>query len=127
MLDTSCIVGKPELSTIQDNVFAAWNATDSSITTQDLIASMKCPTVLGQHFFITTPDNPKLQPVWDFRPSSGDPNAFVVAAEFADLPAPTGHDDVDWLQLKGVQGGLADSVFRLNTKSGQPPPSVSLV
>jgi hypothetical protein len=128
VLDTSCLLGQPELSNIQDDVFSAWNAMPSSITIQDVIGMMNdCSIVLGQHYFIADPGNPsQLDPVWDFRPSiKGDPNAFVVAAVIGDLPAPTSPDDVDWLELKGVQGDLANFVFRVDTKSGQPPASCS--
>ena len=55
----------------------------------------------------------------------GNPNAFVLANKTGDVPAPTGSQDVDWLQLTGAEGSLAKTVFRLNTKAGQPPSSVS--
>jgi len=100
----------------------------SSITIQDVIETMKgCRIVLGQHFFLAGSGNPpQLEPVWDFRASiKGDPNAFVVASVIGDLKAPTGPGDVDWLELNKVSGDLADFVFRVETKAGQPPASCS--
>jgi len=63
--------------------------------------------------------------VWDFRADAfaGNPNAYVVASEVGGIPAPTGTGDVDWLSLVGLQGELATQVFRVETKSGQPPSS----
>lgn len=80
---------------------------------------------LGEHFFQTNPSG-GLSPVWDFRGDSApsQPDAFVVAAKVGNLPAPTGHEDVDWLQLNGVSGALATTIYRTHTKGGQPPTSV---
>jgi hypothetical protein len=62
---------------------------------------------------------------WDFSSKDGifpgNPNAFVEAAQVANLPAPTGEDDIDWLQLQRQFGGLADQVYRVDTRGGQPP------
>ena len=41
------------------------------------------------------------------------------------IPAPSSAN-VDWLALDVVQGGLADHVFRIETRNGQPPASVSV-
>jgi hypothetical protein len=81
---------------------------------------------MGQHYFVTSPSGTGLSPVWDFRAASaqGNPNAFVLGAKVGDLPAPTGSSDVDWLQLKNVSGSLATSVYRVDTRGGQPPASV---
>jgi hypothetical protein len=90
------------------------------------------PIVLGQHYFVangTDPatGGPAISPVWDFTSDAerGNPEAYVIAAVVGDIPAPTGKDDVDWLQLKKVEGELADTVYRVDTKGGQPPTSVS--
>jgi hypothetical protein len=87
--------------------------------------ALKSAQLLGQHFFIQNTTGGGISPVWDFRASAfaGNPNAFVVAAEAGDTPAPTSAGDVDWLSLVGLQGGLATQVFRVETKGGQPPAS----
>lgn len=73
--------------------------------------------------------SPAISPVWDFTSGAekGNAEAFVIAAVVGDIPAPTGKEDVDWLQLKNVEGELADTVYRIDTKGGQPPMSVSRV
>jgi len=47
----------------------------------------------------------------------------VVAAGVGNIPSPDGTNDVTWVQLKKVQGDLADSVYRVETVGGQPPSS----
>lgn len=53
--------------------------------------------------------------------------AFVIGAIVGDLPAPESSTDIDWLQIKKVEGLLADSLYRVDTVGGKPPPSVSKV
>ena len=48
----------------------------------------------------------------------------MIGAKVGDLPAPTGPSDIDWLQVKNVQGELATTLYRVDTKAGQPPSSV---
>jgi len=86
------------------------------------------PLVLGQHYFVSNSTDPTaISPVWDFTSGAekGNTQAFVLAAEVGDIPAPTGADDVDWLQLKKIEGQLANTVYRVDTKGGQPPASVN--
>jgi len=103
---------------IQDVAFDQWSKSNdlNSIT-------QKTPVKLGEHYFIS--NNGSISPVWDFRGDSApsQPDAFVLAAKVGDLPAPNHQVDVDWLQLKRVSGDLADSVYRTDTKGGQPPAS----
>ena len=83
--------------------------------------------LIGNHYFIN--DNGTLSPKFDFTsvgPLKGNPNAFVVAAKAVDVPAPDSTRDIDWLELKAVSGEVADEVFRVETRGGQPPTSVSL-
>ena len=67
---------------------------------------------------------------WDFTSASfaGNPNAFVVGAKTGDVPAPEDPAvNVDWLSLNKLdnEGELADEIFRVVTRGGQPPSSVS--
>ena len=84
------------------------------------------PVKLGEHFFFKQ-EAGGIAPIWDFRGDAApnQPDAFVVGSKVAGIKAPTGSQDVDWLQLKGVSGGLATSLYRTHTKGGQPPASVS--
>lgn len=133
VFDISCLYGSSLFNTIQNNAFDIWNNVSSNITTQDVIQTLgNDPLVLGQHYFIANGTDPMtgnaaISPVWNFTSDAGKGNAeaFVIAAEVGDIPAPTGADDVDWLQLKNVEGELASSVYRVDTKSGQPPTSVN--
>jgi len=130
LFDISCLYGTPEFSKVQDDSYTLWSEAPSSLTAQDVISDLGCkPPVLGQHYFVPNPNpapgSPAISPKWDFTSGAekGNSNAFVIAAKVGDIPAPTGKDDVDWLQLKKVQGELADSVYRVATKAGQPPAS----
>jgi hypothetical protein len=136
VFDISCLSGTSLFNTIQNYAFDIWNnGSASNVTTQDVIDTLgHDPIVLGQHYFVangTDPvtGSPAISPVWDFTSGAekGNTEAFVIAAVVGDIPAPTGTDDVDWLQLKNVEGELADTVYRIDTKGGQPPTSVSTV
>jgi hypothetical protein len=124
VFDISCFSGSSLFNTIQNDAFNIWNNVSSNVTTQDVIKAFgDAPVVLGQHYFIA--NGSSISPVWDFTSDAekGNAEAFVVAAVVGDIPAPTGADDVDWLQLKKVEGELADTVYRVETKGGQPPAS----
>jgi len=131
VFDISCLSGTFLFNTIQDYAFDIWANASSSVTTQDVIKTLgNDRTVLGQHYFVANGTDPTtggqaLAPVWDFRSDAekGNAEAFVVAAVVGDIPAPTGIDDVDWVQLKNVEGELANAVYRVDTKGGQPPTS----
>ncbi|KIM77192.1 hypothetical protein PILCRDRAFT_12195 [Piloderma croceum F 1598] len=132
VFDISCLSATSLFSTIQNYAFDIWNnGSASNVTTQDVIDTLgHDPIVLGQHYFVangTDPatGSPAISPVWDFTSGAekGNTEAFVIAAVVGDIPAPTGTDDVDWLQLKNVEGELADTVYRVDTKGGQPPMS----
>ncbi|KAI3600368.1 malate dehydrogenase [Moniliophthora roreri] len=78
---------------------------------------------LGEHYFVTNPTGTGISPKWDMTKFFANPNAFVIGARSAGIPAPTGPSDVDWLYLTNVQGGLATEIYRTDTKGGQPPAS----
>jgi len=124
MLDISCLYGKSEFESITMEAFKAWVNLPSSFTAQDVITVLgNQPVVLGQHYFV--PNTPAPSPKWDFTSDSekGDPDAFIIAAGVGNIPSPDGNNDITWVQLKNVQGQLADSVYRVKTVGGQPPAS----
>jgi len=84
----------------------------------------KVPLKLGIHYNIFL--NGVLSPEWDFTKDSApnQPDAYVVGTRIANLMAPTGKQDVDWIQFNTLSGGLATSVYRTHTRGGQPPASV---
>jgi hypothetical protein len=79
--------------------------------------------VEGQHYFVQ--QNGTLVPVWDLRSSTNNPNAIVFAQKVKSAPSPDGPDNIAWLELKGISGGLANLIYRVNTVKGQPPSTVS--
>lgn len=130
LFDISCF-RESAFTSITDRVNAAWQAAPSGVTAQDIISTLAPfdpPFVLGQHFFIVNPiTGSGLSPKWDFTSASekGHPNAFVVGARTGDVHAPEDSaTNVDWLSLNKAQGDLADQVFRVVTRGGQPPTSV---
>ena len=82
--------------------------------------------VEGQHYFVKQDDS--LVPVWDLTSSgknAGKPNAIVFAQKVKDAPLPDGPENIDWVELKELSGGLKNLVYRVDTVKGQPPSTVS--
>ncbi|KZP25026.1 hypothetical protein FIBSPDRAFT_821375 [Athelia psychrophila] len=127
LFDVSCLVSQPSFASLQDTAFTMWTASPAPETPAALITKLgTSPTVLGQHYFVANPSGAAgTSPKWDFTSNvdAGNTNAFVIGAKTGDLPAPTGASDVDWLQLKNVEGDLATTVYRTDTRGGQPPAS----
>jgi hypothetical protein len=132
IIDISHLYGTSEFPQVQDDAYNLWsNYPCTDPFDQGLIAQLEHKfgaCILGQHYFINGSTG-ALAPKWDFTssgPNRGNPDAFVVAAKSGDIPAPDHADDVDWLSLNGTSGKLAAKVFRVETKGGQPPASVSI-
>jgi len=131
LFDISCLYGTPAFGVIQDPLFDEWKNAPASVTPQIIISFLhptKTPVILGQHYFIKNPVNETagVSPKFDFTSqgaNAGDFEAFVVAALAIGLPAPTGPQDVAWVRLTNVEGDLAQEVYRVDTRGGQPPPS----
>ncbi|KAL4258841.1 hypothetical protein AB1N83_009673 [Pleurotus pulmonarius] len=130
LFDISCLVGTSSFDTIQNSFFTIWSQVPNNVPASSIVALFgldRTLTNVGEHYFITNPiTGSGLSPKWDFTSrgaTSGNRNAFVVGARAGGIPAPTGPQDVDWLQLTNVQGRLADEVFRVDTRGGQPPAS----
>ncbi|KZP25028.1 hypothetical protein FIBSPDRAFT_783924 [Athelia psychrophila] len=132
LFDLSCIFSESTFGSVQDSAFNAWTAAADTVDVFEIITDLIAdPAILGQHYYV---DNPAPapgasaeSPKFDFTSAveKGNSNAFVVGAKVGDLPAPTGPSDIDWVQLKEVAGQLAGTVFRTNTRGGQPPKSCS--
>lgn len=125
LYDLSCLLkNTAAFNSIQDIAYGAWKALPASVKTLGPTGAGGYP-LLGSHFFIPNPSGTGLSPVWDYRAISakGNPDAFVLAARVAGIPAPTGPKDVDWLQLKSVSGSLATMIYRTDTRGGPAPSS----
>ncbi|KAI0315705.1 hypothetical protein OF83DRAFT_1084773 [Amylostereum chailletii] len=128
LFDISCLSGTPEWTRIQTDAYSLWNS--SPANTSDIInlfaGKLGNFDVLGQHYFVANPAGSGAPvPKFDFTSArfKGNADAFTVLAKSGDIAAPTGSADVDWLMLNVTSGKLADEVFRVNTKAGQPPTS----
>ncbi|KAF8888604.1 hypothetical protein BD779DRAFT_1623629 [Infundibulicybe gibba] len=77
------------------------------------------------HYYVPNPlTGVGVNPKWDFTSqgaNAGNPNAFVIAARVAGLSAPTGPSDIDWVSLSALTGELAQEIYRVDTRGGQPP------
>ncbi|KAI0300025.1 hypothetical protein B0F90DRAFT_1912230 [Multifurca ochricompacta] len=131
LFDISCLYKSSEFSKIQDDAFKILSQSPNNNPSESTLISRLHHNwgldVLGQHYFIVNPAG-GLSPKFDFTSSgstAGNSNAFVVTAKVGDIPALTGHQDVDWLRPNGVSGKLASQVFRVFTKAGEPPASCS--
>ena len=134
LFDISCLSGSSAFNTIQNDAFKIWNNSASSVTPQQVTKKLGHDLlVLGEHYYVPNPNittgSPAISPKWDFTSNAekGNAEAYVIGAKIASLPAPSSKNDIDWVQLKKVEGGLADAVYRVDTKGGQPPASVSKV
>jgi hypothetical protein len=130
MFDISCMFGTPEFATIQTDAFDIWNSCPEtnplSPTMAQAIQNQFNLTVDGQHYFAN--QNGALKAVWDLTssgPFKGNNDAIVFAHKVQTAPSPDGADNIDWVELKKDSGGLANTVYRINTVKGQPPGSVS--
>ncbi len=130
MFDISCLYGKPEFSTIQEDAFYDWDAYPNFDPFEPwLVQEMKDHydiTVDGEYYFVQ--QNGVLVPVWDLRstgPYAGNKNAIVYAQKYKSAPSPDGPANVGWVELKKVSGGLANVIYRVDTVRGQPPSTVS--
>jgi len=129
LFDISCFYGKPHFDKIQDVLYEKWLKAPESETIDKVIKNMTGnPKVLGQHYFVENPHdhNGPAVPKWDFTSASqkGNNQAYTIGNKVKNVAAEHKHkSNVDWLSLKSVDGHLADTVFRVDTKAGQPPKS----
>ncbi|KAF5389593.1 hypothetical protein D9757_004185 [Collybiopsis confluens] len=129
LYDVSCMYGSPAFEDLPAFTYSFWNHTPASVSPSELISLgdiFDSSMVLGQHYFVTNPiTGSGISPKWDFtsRTFPGNPEAFVVGSKLADVPAPTGKLDVDWLKFSNATGDLANEVYRVDTRGGQPPAS----
>ena len=89
-----------------------------------MAAASRTELLLGYHYFITNPItgtgiNPK------FAQKADGGATFTVLSKTGDVKSsdPT---NVDLLQLTSIAGTWASTVFRVDTKNGQPPASCTV-
>jgi hypothetical protein len=129
MFDASCLNGKPEFLTIENDAFNIWNQRPNFPQDKEMADQFKQDfnmDPLGNHFFADL--NGALSAVFDFRSTGrnkGNPAAIFFGKKVGDVPSPDGSLNVDWLALQNVSGQLSTMVYRLKTVKGQPPAMVS--
>ena len=124
----SCLFGTSEFSNIENDAYNIWNALPTNVPTDSGLADQLKQnfnaTTLGDHYFEIV--NNTLFPVFDFTstgPNSGNPIAIFFGNKTEDIPSPDGNvTNVDWLQLQGVWGSLANTVYQVKTVNGLPGP-----
>ncbi|KZV96100.1 hypothetical protein EXIGLDRAFT_643551 [Exidia glandulosa HHB12029] len=121
LYDVSCIASTPLFKMLPDMAFSLQSRASAISSISKTLGSN--PLKLGDHYFVTAPSGTGISPKFDFTASQKSADAFVLAAKAANIASPAGSANVDWLQLNNVQGALAKTVFRVDTKAGQPPAS----
>jgi len=128
LFDISCMAkSTASSSSIADMSYKLW--TKCSKIADLFVPALGAMTASGKHFFSPSPSGTGTNPVWDMRsfgPAKlkGNPDAFVLAAKTGNIPDPVdSKTNVDWLQLKNVQGKLATAIYRVDTRGGVAPAS----
>ncbi|KAH8101195.1 hypothetical protein BXZ70DRAFT_115636 [Cristinia sonorae] len=131
LVDISC-VDSSRLTAVTDAASEIWKQAPKGISIQAVIKALSgvdsafgSSIILGQHVFVTNPiTGVGINPKWDFTSASlkGHADAFVVGARTGGIPAPSNPAvNIDWLMVNNIQGDLADQIFRIETRGGQPP------
>jgi hypothetical protein len=90
LYDLSCLSKLPAVfDNIQNVAYGAWKLAPPKV---EILGATGGYPHLGSHFFNTSPSRTGISSVWDFRAVSAksNPDAFVLAAKVANIPAPTG-------------------------------------
>jgi hypothetical protein len=129
MFDVSCLYGADDFYTIQDDAYILWELyPDFDPLESEFAQAMKDVfdlDVIGQHYFVK--QNGALEAVWDCTSSptfQHNPDAIVFAHPIKTAPSPN-LNTIVWVELVGDSGGLAKSVYRIDTVEGEPPFIVS--
>ncbi|KAG8766388.1 hypothetical protein FRC15_006445 [Serendipita sp. 397] len=123
LFDLSCLVNDPlgHFATIQEDLFKLPAPARNAI----VALASKTPLNIGAHYFVTNPvTGTGISP--KFAQAANGGALFTVLGKKGGIKAPTGNGaNVDWLQLAALQGfgSWAQTVFRVDTKLGQPPAS----
>jgi hypothetical protein len=132
LIDIACLYGTDDFAKSQDDVYNVWEKYSGSNPYEvilDFVTDVNITSlIVGIHYFIKYGDT--ILPEFDFTsagPTEGNPDAFVVGTKVVDVAAPDSVHDIDWLELNAVSGKYADKVYRIETRGGQPPASVSSV
>jgi len=116
LVDISCLYGTPEFPKVQNDFFALPSFAQTAIAN----IVKKTPLLLGYHYFVTNPvSGVGISP--KFAQAANGGAVFTTLAKAGSIHSPAGTSNVDWLQLSSIAGTWATTVFRVDTKAGQPP------
>ncbi|KAF8888599.1 hypothetical protein BD779DRAFT_1470219 [Infundibulicybe gibba] len=111
LFDLSCFTNTTSFAKIQDFAFDIWGVAFAGVTPQAIITALHSDMavgnvdVLGQHYYV--------------------PNPLTGVGSVASLSAPTGTSDIDWVNLEAMTGELAQEIYQVDAKGGQPPATCS--
>jgi Protein of unknown function (DUF3455) len=134
LYDISCLINTPLFGMSQDLAMAAWKLSRDKKATNIVKQVLRSsPGYAGEHYFVTNPVAAGISPMWDQRnlgaPAARNADAFIIGAKKAGVAAPVRTNqpkDVDWLEISNVQGKLATTIYRTDTREGSAPATVSL-
>jgi hypothetical protein len=128
LVDVSCLVTATSFPSVQAESFSRWNNSPTSYKVPDYMADIAAqpsntmyPVQLGVHYFVTDPSfGNSTYPAFDFTKFTGnasDKAVLVHTAEWSDGTV----DDVPYLQVDKIYGGIASKIWRVSTFGGNPP------
>jgi len=132
LYDVSCIVDTPLYKSAPQLVYDIWVEGPIDTAAALIEAWGSAPPVLGQHYYVPTPNatTTSYSPKWDFTSSGankGNPEAYVIGKKVGDILSPLGNSTnggaIDWLSISGIEGKLASQILRIDTVGGIQPAS----
>jgi hypothetical protein len=130
LIDVSCLVDSPMFATFQNETWTEWNSSAKSLTVPKVLenlrsqpADAKFPTLLGTHDFVVNPINGVgFNTRFDFSEYTGQKNDYFIGQGLG-VYKDGNPSDVPWFHVASIAGTLAKTVYRTDTKGGNPPAS----
>lgn len=117
LFDISCLFGTAQFPKVQDDLMKL----PAPIRKGIINIASQTPLLLGYHYFITNPvTGTGIAP--KFAQAANGGASFTVLTKKGGVKA-ADPANVDILQLSSIVGDWASTVFRVDTKAGQPPAS----
>jgi hypothetical protein len=133
LFDISCLYDTSIYNHTSQIAYNSWVGSPIDSTASLIPAFGSAPPVLGQHYYVPTPNatTTSYSPKWDFTSSGankGDKKAYAIGKKVGDILSPRGNSSdggaIDWLSVQVIEGDLASQVFRIDTIGGIQPSSV---
>lgn len=115
LFDISCLYNTPIFPRVQDDFYAL----PQSVQTRIRAIASRTALMLGKHYFVTNPvTGSGIAPKFAQQANGG--ATFTVLTKKGGVKSQN-VANVDLLQLSSIAGTWASTVFRVDTKAGQPP------